>query len=38
MCNDEGYDINLYDWCEDNDIDLDDMIYEAAEQIVEEIA
>ena len=38
MCNDEGYAINLYDWCEDNDIDLDDMIYEAAEQIVEEIA
>ena len=38
MCNDEGYAINLYDWCEDNDIDLDDMIYEAAEQIVEDIA
>ena len=38
MCNDEGYDINLYDWCKDNDIDLKDMIYEIAEQIVEDIA
>ena len=38
MCNDEGYDINLYDWCKDNDIDLKDMIYEVAEQIVEDIA
>ena len=35
MCNDEGYDIDLYDWCEANDIDLDDMIYEMANEIVE---
>lgn len=35
MCKDEGYDIDLYDWCEENDIDLDDMITEAADEIVE---
>lgn len=34
MCNDEGYDISLYDWCEDNDINLDDMIEEVADEIV----
>ena len=36
MCNDEGYDIDLYDWCEENDIDLDDMITDAADEIVED--
>ena len=34
-CNDEGYDIDLYDWCGDNDIDLDDMISDIADEIVE---
>ena len=38
MCNDKGYDINLNDWCNDNDIDLEDMIYEVAEQAVKDIA
>ena len=37
MCNDKGYDINLNDWCNDNDIDLEDMIYEVAEQAVKDI-
>ena len=36
MCNDEGYDIDLYDWCEENDISLDYMINEVAEQLVED--
>lgn len=36
MCKDEGYDINLYDWCEENDIDLDDIITDAADEIVED--
>ena len=36
MCNDEGYDIDLYDWCEENDIRLDYIIYEVAEQLVED--
>ena len=35
MCKDEGYDIDLYDWCEENDINLDDMITDAADEIVE---
>ena len=35
VCNDEGYDISLYDWCEENDIDLDDMISDAADEIVD---
>ena len=35
MCKDEGYDIDLNDWCEENDIDLDDMITDAADEIVE---
>ena len=35
MCNDEGYDISLYDWCDDNDINLDGMISDAADEIVD---
>ena len=35
MCKDEGYDIDLYDWCEENDINLDYMITDAADEIVE---
>lgn len=35
VCNDEGYNISLYDWCEENDIDLDDMISDAADEIVD---
>lgn len=34
-CNNEGYDISLYDWCEENDINLDDMIEEVADEIVD---
>lgn len=34
-CNGEGYDIDIYDWCENNDIDLEDMLYYEAEQAVE---
>ena len=34
VCNDEGYDIVPYDWCEDNDIDLDGMISDMADEIV----
>lgn len=33
---DEGYNINICEWCKENDIDLKDMIYEVAEQIVED--
>lgn len=33
---DEGYNINICEWCKENDIDLEGMIYEAAEQIVED--
>jgi hypothetical protein len=33
---DEGYNINIGEWCKENDIDLKDMIYEVAEQIVED--
>lgn len=36
MCDSEGYDIDLYDWCEVNDIDLDDMISVMADRIVED--
>ena len=35
MCDSEGYDINLYDWCEENDIDLDEIIDDIANDIVE---
>lgn len=34
-CKDYGYDIDIYDWCENNDIDLEDMLYYEAEQAVE---
>jgi hypothetical protein len=34
-CNGCGYDIDLYDWCKENDIDLEDMLYYEAEQAVE---
>ena len=34
VCNDEGYDIVPYEWCEDNDIDLDGMISDMADEIV----
>ena len=34
VCNDEGYDIVPYDWCVENDIDLDNMIEEVADEIV----
>ena len=33
---DEGYNINICEWCKENDIDLKDMIYGVAEQIVED--
>jgi hypothetical protein len=36
MCDSEGYDIDLYDWCEENDIDLDEMIDIMADDIVED--
>lgn len=35
VCNDEGYDIDLYDWCKENDIILDSMISDAADEIVD---
>ena len=35
-CREEGYDIDIYDWCEENDIDLDNMIDEIKEHIVED--
>ena len=37
MCKDEGYDIDLDDWCEENDISLIDMIIDAADEIVEKM-
>ena len=35
VCKYKGYDIVPYDWCEENDIDLDDMISDMADEIVE---
>lgn len=35
-CCDEGYDIDLYDWCEENDIDLNHMIWNMVDSIVED--
>ncbi len=32
----EGYNIELYDWCKENDINLDNMIWNSLNQIVEE--
>lgn len=37
MCNEKGYDINLYRWCEENDIDLEDMIGKVACQAFDEL-
>ena len=35
MCKDEGYDIDLDDWCVENDISVLDMIIDVAYDIVE---
>ena len=35
-CSNEGYDINTYDWCEENDIDLEHMIDKMVNEIVED--
>lgn len=36
MCDSEGYDIDLYNWCEENDINLNGMIDIMADDIVED--
>ena len=35
VCKYKGYDIVPYDWCVENDIDLDDMISDMADEVVE---